>query len=285
MKTKLFTLFFVFVAISILYSQENIIPIGKFRDYRDHTSFIEFTTNNRIVKWKSNRDGTHRRLSAISGEYVTTSADGITFLVILWENNRAREKYLLLTSLGGDGRKVFFLYNSNSEPYFIGYRQDDGYYYGDHGLDGDIGMGGINFSPDRINSSSFLVEDGIKYSPEKLGNRIGESWAYRFNGQNGHGILTLNYESLPPDIYMSSGFISYSNPSLYIKNARPKKISLSCGDRSKVIQLADTPHFQYIYVRDIFDFENLITMEILEVYPGTNYSDVCINSFYVMAWQ
>jgi hypothetical protein len=202
----------------------------------------------------------------------------------LW-NNGSWEKLILLNSFHGS-TNIFFLYNSNSEPYFIGYRQDDGYYYGEHGLEGDIGLGGINFSPGWINSIDFLTEAGISYSSEKLGNRIGEAWAYRFNGQNNYGTLILDWKGLPPQIYMSSGFISYSNPNLYRENARPKTLRLSCNNKYEIIELEDTPHFQHISILELPDsFDSIITMEILEIYQGTKYNDVCINSFYVGAWQ
>jgi hypothetical protein len=281
-KILCYFMFLLFV-VNAGFSQENIIPIGKFRDYRDYRSFIEFKTNNRIEKWQSNRDETYKKLELLSGEYSLTNIDGITFLTILWDSGTWGKYVFLTTETHNIWPLCFFLYDSNSEPYFIGFRGDDGTYYGDHGLDGDIGMGGLSFSSDWITSTSFLIENGISYSSEKLGYRIGEAWAYRFGETNIFGTLEINIPqfSLPQDVYISIGFISHTNPQLYRQNARPKKIKISWNDNDyRIIDLEDTPHFQYIG-----SLKGAIKIEIVEIYPGTRYQDVCINAFYSGAWQ
>lgn len=271
---------FILYIINIGFSQENIVPIGKFRDYRDYQSFMEFKPNNRIEKWSSNRDSTYRKIALESGEYILHDNNGLDFLTILWDNGRWGKYLLLITKINTNDSVCFFLYDSNSEPYFIGFRGDDGYYYGENGLDGDIGLGGLNFSPEKwINSTSYLSENGVSYSSEKLGYRIGEAWAYRFGEENIFGTLELNIHF--SSIYMSSGFISYSNPELYRQNARPKKIKISWNDNDyEIIELEDTPHFQYIG-----SFGEDRKIEIVEIYPGTKYQDVCINAFYTGWWQ
>jgi hypothetical protein len=273
---------FILFVVNVGFSQENIIPIGKFRDYRDYRSFIEFKTNNRVEKWQSNRDGAYRKLEPLSGEYSLTNIDGIPFLTILWDNGTWGKYVFLTTGIHNPRPLCFFLYDSNSKPYFIGFRGDDGFYNGDHVLDGDIGLGGLSFSPNRITSTSFLIENGISYSSEKLGYRIGEAWAYRFGKTNIFGTLetTFSYS----DVYISIGFISYTNPQLYRQNARPKKIRISGNvdgyKIDRIIDLEDTPHFQ-----DIGGLNGTMKIEIIEIYPGTRYQDVCINAFYTGHWQ
>jgi hypothetical protein len=275
---------FILFVVNAGFSQENVVPIGKFRDYRDYRSFIEFKTNNRIEKWQSNRDGTYQKSELLSGEYSLTTIDGIPFLTILWDNG-TWGKYVFLTTETHSTRPwplCFFLYDSNSEPYFIGFHGDDGTYYGEHGLETDIGMGGLGFSPNLITSASFLIENGISYSSEKLGYRIGEAWAYRFGETNIFGTLETTYSY--SEVYISIGFVSYTNPQLYRQNARPKKIRISGNDGDykidRIIDLEDTPHFQ-----EIGGLNGAMKIEIIEIYPGTRYQDVCINAFYSGHWQ
>jgi hypothetical protein len=263
---------------------------GKYRDFSDHQSFMEFRENNFIEKWRSNRDGKYIKLSPLPGRYTISIEHKITYINVLWNNN-IKEKYLiLLQKKNNEAPNYFFLYNSDGEPYFIGSRCDDGYYEGDYGLEGDFEMSHINYTMKNIIASSSLTENDFSCTPDKININIGQAWA---EGAEGDGIgeyLVFSYsDGVQRDLYISTGFISYLRPYIFTFNSRPKKIKITTNrGKFKIIQLKDTPNFQFLDIRELFiDEENMliegvneIKIELIEVYHGTTYTDTCINSFF-----
>jgi hypothetical protein len=262
---------------------------GKYRDFSDHQSFIEFRENNIIEKWRSNRDGKYIKLSPLLGRYTISIEHKITFINVLWNNN-TKEKYLILLLEDYNGApNYFFLYNSDGEPFFISSRCDDGYYDGDYGLEADFGMSFINYNMKDIIASSSLVENDVSYTPDKININIGQAWAEGVEGDGIGEYLVFSYsDGTLRDLFISSGFVSYSKPYLFTYNSQPKKIKITTNKgKFKIIQLQDTPNFQFVDIRELFIDEESMTIkgiselkiELIEVYHGTKYTDTCINSF------
>ena len=286
---KFFLLVFVFVAFG-LYSQDFRIPNGKYREISDHQSFIGFSGSNVIEKWRSARDGKHVKIAPLSGTYTLSVENKVNFLNVTWKNN-IKEKFLVLISKRYDQYVEFFLYNADGKPCFIGISCDDGEYFGEHGMEGDIGMANYTFEISGISASSSLREGSVSFTPDKINLNANEAWSEGVRGNGiGEYIIINKHSAMQVDLYISFGFVSYSKPNLFTDNARPKKIRVSWADinrsQSLVIELADTPNFQHIkipmrdYNPDDYSYSGPLKIEILEVYPGAKYTDTCIFAAY-----
>ena len=281
---NIFLPFFVFVALSV-YSQDFRIPNGKYRDYNDHKSFIEFRGTNVIEKWRSARDGKHIKISPVSGTYSVSVENKVNFFNVTWKNN-TREKFLILTIQDSN---EFILYNADGKPYFIGIECDDGFYEGDVGMECDFGMSGRHFEIKGITASSSLREGNISHTPDKINLNTNQAWAEGVKGNGVGEYIVFNNKLYIPQqtLYISFGFVSYSKSNLFTDNARPKKIKVSWNDTNKsiVMELQDTPNFQRIEnpPRDFNSegFEAPLKIEILEVFTGAKYTDTCIHSAFI----
>jgi len=134
-----------------------------------------------------------------------------------------------------------------------------------------------------VQASSELNENGIKYSAENCldedklipwvedspGNGIGEY--ITFIPKNG-----ITFSNIP--IVISNGFIDYNRNNLYENNNRIKKIRIYNVDQDEYLDFAveDTPNYQEIMV-GFKNKINTIQIEILEVYQGEKYNDLCVN--------
>ena len=151
-------------------------------------------------------------------------------------------------------------------------------------------IGGVGISveaiglTDTFEASSFLTEKNKSYKPENLKNlNLDSPWV---EGAKGYGIgEKITFKTyLGFGIAFFSGYISFRNPSLYEKNARVKKLRLTCVETKNFIEvsLEDTAGGQQIDLSDLFQDEKrggmTIQMEILDVYKGTKYADTCVNS-------
>jgi hypothetical protein len=134
-----------------------------------------------------------------------------------------------------------------------------------------------------IQASSELIERNIKYSVENC-MKINEliPWV---EGSSGSGIgesITLlpKYEIMFPNIILkiSNGFVDYNRNYLYEYNNRAKKIRIhNVGQNEyKDIDLEDTPNYQVFNI-GFNNKINKILVEILEVYVGERYNDLCID--------
>lgn len=137
-----------------------------------------------------------------------------------------------------------------------------------------------------IESSSFLVEGEKKYEAENLLTKDGLPWA----SGNGYGIndkIIMNIESEGNlELVLYNGFQSSEKANLYFMNSRVKIIKITDIDmnNSKVIWLKDGKEKQIIEVKDIIgeDIRTVrLELEILDVYKGSKYSDLCIQAILV----
>lgn len=153
---------------------------------------------------------------------------------------------------------------------------------------------------DSAKASNELVEGNIRYSVDSLFdlNNFNTCLAIPNNGKNESVIFDCS--KISPDekkenliladdevqlLAIISGYVNYSKPELYTDNARPKKIKFSLYNPStkktavQIFDLKDSPQPQ------ILSFDNvlrghIITMEVLEVYPGEKYNDLCISKLW-----
>jgi hypothetical protein len=140
------------------------------------------------------------------------------------------------------------------------------------------------FSSDfNAQASSELQENNIKYSVE---NCINENelipWVENSSGNGTGEYITFipKYEIIFPNIpiIISNGFVDYNRNYLYEHNNRIKKIRVYNADQNEYLDftIEDTPNYQEIFV-NFEDKVNKINVEILEVYQGERYNDLCVN--------
>ena len=265
-----FSIIICFLTSTLIYGQISI------QDdlYNDNDSFIKFSSNRQIEMWniydydpdpseakKADPNFMQKRDQRL-GTYNINNENGIDFITVRWENGTT-DRYLIL--LIGNERSPI-LYAGDGKPYFNStkFKELRPYGYAE-------GNGGW------ITASSSLTEGSTRYSTDKLGFNIGECWA---EGVKGYGIgetLTLNL-LYTPYLYISSGFVSFSKPHLFRENTRIKRIKFSNEfGESEEILLKDMPHFQVIDTEMSLG-TGVFKIEILEVYPGTKYTDTCVNS-------
>lgn len=145
-----------------------------------------------------------------------------------------------------------------------------------------------------LSASSVLVENGKKYSPNKLGViKLESPWS---EGVEGDGIgeylmfgigFGRNRIGRPLGIYLINGYISFSHPERYILNNRIKKMkieSLSTG-KSKTYNVFDSPNPQFFSTEELGGYEFKLTIE--EVYSGEKFQDTCISGIIslTVSWE
>ena len=283
----LFITVFFFVVSFKINAQSNFSPrIGIYAgsDNNRVTYRYMFEENNKISYW---RNVTRQK----SGTYTIDDSSGVSFINIQWNDN-TKEKFLFLMS---DDFLCF--YNSDNFPVFFGYYYDVLYQ--------DIRSEEVNklasltrLEFENVSASKSLKENGIDYSPApgRLDLHINRAWAVRGGvGESisGQARWDTGYGDKVDDqlLYISSGYVSYAKPHLYYENSRPQKIRIYDIDNRSKFQdyvLLDTPNFQIVDVSnftrkpsyDTRDYQHhvKIRIEILEIYPGTKYNDMCINS-------
>ena len=272
--------FFVIFVLAAFYLEGQVsIPLETFYEpprsaynmLGEDRNYFKFSKNNQVEmgRYYAEAEADKRQKS---GVYSLSNDNGIDFITIRW-NNGENEKYLyLIADFGKESGAYLLLYKNDGEAYFEGFKS------GNRSADYFSTMG---FT---IAASSYLTENKLSFSTEKLGTKIGECWV---EGVPGNGIgekltLDITYYGLSSTMYISSGFVSYSKPNLYRENSRIKKIKITNqSGKSTVVELADTPHYQAVNLGKHFPDHGIgskYSMEILEVYPGTKYTDTCVNS-------
>jgi hypothetical protein len=246
-----------------LYPQFVPRQTGTYSD--DNGRRLSFSSPNKIeFKYLVSNHGRSIEITK-TGTYTINENNGIQYLNIAW-NDGMTERYLILVEMNNN---FICLYINNFIPYFLGYHQDD-YDEGRH----------YHLTNMRsVSASASLIERNRDYSPtpEGLGLEINKVWAVR-GGVNEYLLVELGVQV--STCYISIGYVSFTQPYLYKENSRPKKIRVTeVGNESNflVIELEDTPHFQLIYLPNIRE-RAALKIEILEIYPGTKYDDMCINS-------
>ena len=222
---------------------------------------ISFGKNYSIEKWTN---GTYESVT-IFGTYNLEYRDNIPFIKILWEDNTS-EEFLILVS-----NHMCYLYRSNDTPYFRGFKLRGGA-PGESSFPGD---GNI------IVSSTYLIENQISYNADNLNEKIGQCWAAKGYGINETLSLKMKWTN---SISISTGFVSFEKPYLWKENSRPKMLELTVKNKfSFIFELQDIPSYQVINLPDRLEEDDTLVIKILDVYNGTKYEDVCINSI-VLDW-
>jgi hypothetical protein len=195
------------------------------------------------------------------GKYNISTTNAVPFINIIWEDKTEDSFLMLLNEI------VCFFYKDDNYPFLAGFN-------GRNPMRNDT----VHNMPEKITATSFLVENNIKYSPMFTNTKIGQVWA---EGSKGQGIHEKLYIQQPGcvSINISIGFVSIKKPDLYQKNSRPKIINLGVeGKYSFDVVLEDTPNYQKIKLPSPLDVTDILVIEILDVYEGSEYEDTCINS-------
>ena len=218
-----------------------------------------------------------------TGTYSIDHEYNIPFINFNWVDGTV-DRYLMLATA-----ELIVLYSSNTEPTWVLRRGWEGTY-------GEI-LTFFSYAS-TIFASSTLKEGNLFYeaSSERLGLNINRVWAVE------GGIGESLYVELTrfKEFYISGGYVHFSRPYLFIQNSRPKKVRIYSNFNRTLfydVELCDTPNFQVIipFTDDIDSIEwkvldsatritpgnirrTSLTIEILEVYPGTIYNHMCINS-------
>ncbi len=137
----------------------------------------------------------------------------------------------------------------------------------------------INISEtDTYHATSYLTEDKTTYEPEQLQKKDGLPWA----SANGKGIgEVINIKKMkhenPDELVIMNGYQDKNHPDYYEKNSRVKKLKITNAQtqKSKTITVKDTKDEQRFSLTELgsgseYDFE------ILDVYEGNKYDDLCI---------
>jgi hypothetical protein len=177
----------------------------------------------------------------------------------------------------------------HSEQFAIIFRKDNSDFFRSY-----IGtaMGFDNVRPAKgYEATTALVEGTKVYTATNLGLvRTDNPWV---EGVKGPGIgekLTLALQTWQGPtggvggmgaLVIVNGFISYNDPSLYIKNNRVRGIRVTAVDNSFTFdcELQDTPNPQIV---NLPHPPSVVTIEITSVYPGTKWDDTCLSIIWAL---
>ncbi|RKX85309.1 MAG: hypothetical protein DRP58_06030 [Spirochaetes bacterium] len=191
-------------------------------------------------------------------KYTYHLVNKIPFLFLKDSNH---PKYLALSS-----KDILLLYtNDGIRPLFGGFWSRIIYY-----------VSSLDFI---ISTTSFYTDDKYDFPAKNLDSiDLFNPW---IEGVLGYGVgekvfFNSKDKEAIAGFYFSNGFVSFEKPYLYIQNSRVKKIKVTNENKdfSFVYDVEDTPNLQYFEVkRNTKD----LTIEILDVYPGTKWEDTAIN--------
>ena len=127
-------------------------------------------------------------------------------------------------------------------------------------------------------STSYLTESTTPYEPEHLQRKDGLPWASG-NGKGIGDIISIKeFEHENPEtLIIMNGYQDVNHPDYYGKNSRVKalKITNRQTKKSKTIAVSDTKEEQRFSLKELGkggEYE----LEILDVYNGSKYDDLCI---------
>lgn len=137
----------------------------------------------------------------------------------------------------------------------------------------------INQCYDSVyHSTSYLTESTTTYEPEHLQRKDGLPWASG-NGKGIGDIISIKeFEHENPEtLIIMNGYQDVNHPDYYGKNSRVKalKITNRQTKKSKTIAVSDTKEEQRFSLKELGkggEYE----LEILDVYNGSKYDDLCI---------
>jgi hypothetical protein len=247
--------------------QGNDVSIFKDKEGEKSIKYISWENVIKFINDETFALLTYNRATGEEAEYFGTYAlnvhENITFLDIHFDN--------------GDDDRWLILANGTLCDIYM----SEGKHI--HGVTGSVNRDeNISFWPGIISTSSYLIENDILYSSSNLNStfRTDIPWA---EGVEGNGIgEKIFFEKAfihNGSMHISIGFVSYDRPYLYYQNSRPKTIRLSVENKfSFVVELRDTPHYQEIKFPSDISQDDILVLEILDVYPGTKFEDTCINT-------
>ena len=268
-------LFLSFITLSSLFAQYEFMNGTNFGNLRFNAPNIVERLSPNYETWSIDIKN--------SGTYSIEHVHGVPFINFYW-NDSTIERFLMLID-----ELFMVLYSSDNKLAHMGQRNEMLLFNG-----GAVSI--ISFlQMHKINASSTLRESNIIYSatPERLSlNNINQVWAVE------GGVGEKLHITLPPEdsgiLYISIGYVHFSRPYLFQYNSRPKRIRISVFENEAIFiehELTDTPNFQRIPI--VFDPDNKrlgysdyhaeLLIEILEVFPGSRFNHMCINTI-VMPW-
>jgi len=149
----------------------------------------------------------------------------------------------------------------------------------------------------EITASSTLAPGKVsRYSPDQIMDGKADSWC---EGVDGPGVgekisIELRYPDEMKYITLKNGF---GKEQYWSANARVKKIKITdSGGNSRVLELEDTPGFKSYglqeFQTDEYEYTSALgrlqgssfEVEILEVYPGERWEDLCICEIMLNQW-
>lgn len=273
MKRFLF-IFLLSILVGNIYSQNLSFRTDKYLDATNENIEFTFYDGFRVKGYKNG----NTNAGFYTGSYTITEEYGINYLIILWDD-KTWDKYLMIADTNQPHKKLIdlYFYNADGKPFFSGGKVPNPEYFT---IYPEV------IDPKILSASSTLKEGGKVFSTDNLDSRIGVCWAEGVKGNGiGEKIIVKHHEKLwlPFYIDISIGFVSFEKPNLYKENSRPKKLRISDeGENPRIVELADTPNLQSL---GGVGSEKDLWIEILEVYPGTKYTDTCINFFQVLMTQ
>ena len=127
-------------------------------------------------------------------------------------------------------------------------------------------------------ASSYLTEGTTTYEPEYLQKKDGLPWASG-NGKGIGDIISIKEfeHKNPKNIKLMNGYQDKKHPDYYEKNSRVKKIKITNLEtkKKKTIDIKDIKDEQIISISDLGNGQNY-DIEILDIYEGNKYKDLCI---------
>ena len=127
-------------------------------------------------------------------------------------------------------------------------------------------------------ASSYLTEGATTYEPEHLEQKDGLPWASGNGKGIGDVISIKEFEHKNPStLKIINGYQDKNHPDYYEKNSRLKKIKVKNADtkKCKTIVVKDVKEEQVFDLSDLGKGQNY-DIEILDVYEGNKYQDLCI---------
>lgn len=127
-------------------------------------------------------------------------------------------------------------------------------------------------------ASSYLIEGTTTYEPEHLQQKDGLPWASG-NGEGIGEIISIKeFKNKNPTVLkIMNGYQDSTHPDYYKKNSRVKTIKITNKEtkKSKKIRVKDIKEEQIFSITDLGQGQEY-DIEILNVYAGKKYKDLCI---------
>ena len=228
--------------------------------YKDIDDFrnISFTENRKIEFSDENKTNTDSLWNKVF-DYKVLEKGKISYLII--SKNNVSKKFMMLHS-----ESLLVLYDERSNLIFKGASK--------------INTERLYF-PNKITASSELKEGNTIYSANNLANlELDKCWA---ECKSGYGIGEhVEFKMNGQGIFIFNGYLSGKKNCLYEKNSRVKEIEVIFlnDNSSKIYKIKDTPNPQFIPFG--IDYSGQVMIKFLDVYKGTKYKDMCLNSIILL---